>query len=338
MLLFLTLGCRARCESIDDVVDYSDEDNWICLPGREDLCTDTDIEVREVLADGSVVDIGMPVAEDPPYDCFYVYPTMDLRVRTGVHEDLTDVEGPERAITGQARWLRQHCRLYVPNYRQVTYGTYFKREVVSDGCFEVAYGDAEAAWEHYLQVYNQGRPVMLYGHSQGGQITSRLFREREDDQVLATYAIGWPVDAALQCNEPGQTGCMVGFKTHLNTDQLPDSASYAEGDEVACVDPSGDGVLSAVFVVGSEEDTDLDIPVGATVVYRDAFLGECVSGEAPDAGLEISWRGEDERENPIDWELSSINGSNGSHVLDVQFTLVDIGEDMDRRHGAWASE
>ena len=291
--------------------------------------------VKEVLPDGSVVDASMPVAEDPPFDCFYVYPTMDLRVGAGVHEDLDDVEGPERAVVGQARWLRQHCRLFVPNYRQVTYGTYFKREVVSDACFEVAYGDAEAAWEHYLQVYNQGRPVMLYGHSQGGQITSRLYRDRADPQVLATYAIGWPVDAALQCEDPGQTDCMVGFKTHLDTDEVPNSEGYLEGEEVACVDPSGRGVLSAVFVVGDEEDTDLDLPVGATVVYREAFLGECVSGEGPNVGLQVAWRGEDDRENPIDWDLRAINGSNGSHVLDVQFTLVDIGEDMVRRHAAW---
>ena len=334
----LLLACGTPCPRVDDSVDYSDDSNWICRPGEDDLCA-TSPRTQEVLADGSLEEVEVSIAEDPPYDCFYVYPTVDLRAAARVHEDLTDVEGPEDATEAQALWLRQHCRVYVPNYRQATFGNYFKKEKKREPCFEVAYEDVERAWEHYLETWNEGRPVVLYGHSQGGQITSRLFRERDDEQVVAAYPIGWPVDAALQCEDAEDTDCLVSFKSFLDGDDVVTSDAYAEGEEVACVDPSDEGLVSSVFRVEEDSLVDgLDAPVGSYLVYRDAYTAECVSGRAPNVGLRIGWLGEDDRENPVPMDHSTLTGSNASHILDVQFVLVDLGEDMDRRVEAFTSD
>ena len=336
-MLLLLLSCSTRCDDVVDAVDYADEDNWICLPGRDDTCA-ADLLAQEVLADGSLVDLDISIAVDPSYDCFYIYPTVDLRTRPAVHEDLTDLDEELDATLSQALWLRQHCRVYVPAYRQATYGNYFKREAVREPCFDRAYQDAQAAWERYLEVYNQGRPVVLYGHSQGGQVTSRLFREREDAEVVAVYPIGWPVDAGLQCSDDDETGCMVSYKSYLDDDDIPASGAYAEGDEVACVDPSHEGLLSSVFLLQSEDviPEGMDAPVDSYLVYRDAYTAEC-QGSGDAVGLEIGWAGEDERDNPVPWDLRAIRGSNGAHVLDVPWALVDLGEDMDRRVEAFSA-
>jgi pimeloyl-ACP methyl ester carboxylesterase len=338
MLALFVLGCGGTpCDEFTDTTDYTDESNWICLPGRDDLCSE-EVDANQVRPDASVGELDVSVADNPSYDCFYVYPTTDLRRAARVHEDLSDLEDEVVAVQAQALWLRQHCRLYVPAYRQATYGNYFKRDAVAEPCFEVAYADVEAAWEEYLANHNEGRPVVLYGHSQGGQMVSRLYRERDDD-VVAAYPIGWPVSAENQCVDGDETGCVVSYKSYLDTDTPPSNRGYAEGEEVACVDPSGDGILSAVFYVDAADylPEGLDLPVPSYVVYGDAFTGECV-GEGTDVGLEIGWRGEDDRSNPVDWDMRALTGGNGAHVLDVQWALVDLGLDMDQRAAAWNAQ
>ena len=330
MLAFL-LACGTPCPRITDTTDYALDESWLCRPGEDDSCA-AEPRFVDVLADGTTEDLDVPIAEDPPYDCFYVYPTMDLRASARVHEDLEDTEGPEDAIEAQALWLRQHCRVFVPNYRQATFGCYLKSERKREPCFDVAYRDVEAAWDHYLSTWNEDRPVVLYGHSQGGQITSRLFRTRDDAQVVGSWSIGWPVDAALQCSEKDQTDCMVGYKSFLEGEDVVTSDAYAEGDEVACVVPGDDALLSAVFKVQSQSLTEgLGVENGDYIVYRDAWTAECVSGRGPNVGLEIGWAGEDDRDNPVPMDHSSLTGSNASHILDVQFAMIDLAEDMDRR-------
>ena len=38
-----------------------------------------------------------------------------------------------------------------------------------EDALELAYTDIEAAFEHYLAEYNNGRPFIIAGHSQGAQ-------------------------------------------------------------------------------------------------------------------------------------------------------------------------
>jgi hypothetical protein len=56
--------------------DYSNGDNWLCRPGREDACV-VDLSVTVISADGKTnleTWVGNPSAQ---IDCFYVYHGLD---------------------------------------------------------------------------------------------------------------------------------------------------------------------------------------------------------------------------------------------------------------------
>lgn len=41
---------------------------------------------------------------------------------------------------------------------------------IIEGCLELAYEDIKCAFEYYMENYNDGRPIVVAGFSQGGQI------------------------------------------------------------------------------------------------------------------------------------------------------------------------
>ena len=73
------------------------------------------------------------------------------------------------AATVQFARFASVCRTYAPLYRQATLGAIPRALAGEDlsADFNLAYGDVRAAWHYYLDHYNQGRPFVLIGHSQG---------------------------------------------------------------------------------------------------------------------------------------------------------------------------
>ena len=92
--------------------------------------------------------------------------------------------------------------------------------------FSLAYEDVKAAFTYYLREYNQGRPVILAGFSQGGDMVLRLIKDVYRDPALqqklvAAYAIGWPVTPTEAMQYPqlkmaqhaADTGVVISFNT-----------------------------------------------------------------------------------------------------------------------------
>ena len=46
--------------------------------------------------------------------------------------------------------------------------------------FQLAYKDVVAAFRYYWNIYNQGRPFILAGHSQGGKSRDRIIETRDN--------------------------------------------------------------------------------------------------------------------------------------------------------------
>jgi hypothetical protein len=57
-------------------------------------------------------------AADPAVDCFYVYPTVSND--GGMFSDLSPGPEERRTVLVQAARFRSVCRVFAPNYRQVT--------------------------------------------------------------------------------------------------------------------------------------------------------------------------------------------------------------------------
>jgi hypothetical protein len=117
----------------------------------------------------------------------------------------------------------------------------------------------EAAWRHYLQHYNKGRPYVLIGHSQGTIHLSRLLAREiegkpEATRMLSALLIGFnvevpegkPVGGTLKqtplCTRVGQTGCAVTYVSFRATNPPPERALFGRaatpGMTVACTNPA----------------------------------------------------------------------------------------------------
>ena len=58
--------------------DYTDPALWLCHPERGDGPCHANLDVTQINADGTLEVIPHQKAEEPAFDCFYVYPTCSL--------------------------------------------------------------------------------------------------------------------------------------------------------------------------------------------------------------------------------------------------------------------
>ena len=61
---------------------------------------------------------------------------------------------------------------------------------------DVSFKDVKAAFHHFLINYNQGRPFILAGFSQGGKSVVELMKhlsEEERKRMIAAYVLGYKV-------------------------------------------------------------------------------------------------------------------------------------------------
>lgn len=357
---------RGSCDEIPlATVNYDDASSWICRPGRDDACSQART-IHDVKPDGSVEKHDESLAADRSIDCFYIYPTMDLRLVAGVHDNLDDREEPLNAVRTQAARFGEVCSVYAPMYRQVTLGTYAGKDEQRKPCFDVAFSDARAAFEHYLKNDNKGRGFVLLGHSQGGQVVSRLIREvvEKDPEILArmivAMPIGWPVATAAGkttggsftsvpvCTGKDQLGCTMGYGSFGAENDFPTTqGDFIEGDERICTNPaSPDDAAAKARLIDSTFRGDVNLknrPEGVPdektswVRYADAYEARCVADDSGARYLEVSWspKAGDARKEAVDLSALLYSGATGAHVLDISWAQADLVADVSRRGAIW---
>jgi hypothetical protein len=253
--------------------DYSNPDSWLCRPGRKDSCA-VDLSTTIVAANGKFKKESFKAARNPPIDCFYVYPTVSLD-QTG-NSDMT--AGPEEhgVILQQFARFSSVCRPYAPLYRQVTLTAL--RSIIAGKAMPIdrtlAYNDVLDAWNHYLMNDNDGRGVVLVGHSQGSGVLTQLIKSEIDgkpvqEKVISALLLGTnlPVEkgkdvGAFQhiplCKSASQTGCAVAYASFRDRVPPPANSRFgkAQGENMAaaCVNPAalggGSGELHAYLSNG----------------------------------------------------------------------------------------
>ncbi|HMI41260.1 MAG TPA: DUF3089 domain-containing protein, partial [Sphingomicrobium sp.] len=146
-------------------IDYTQASNWLCLPGRADVCS-TPLPTTALNPNGYGSTGKSTVAKDPPLDCFYVYPTVSRDQALNSDLNMSEEIGTAAA---QAARFSSVCKVYAPKYRQMTVGAvvaYSAGQDISKAAV-LAYGDVLAAWRNFLATRNKNRPFVLIGHSQG---------------------------------------------------------------------------------------------------------------------------------------------------------------------------
>lgn len=244
--------------------DYADDKSWLCRPGRKGDACDIDLTTTVVAADGTMT--REPWAADPKaaIDCFYVYPTISTDPTD--NSDMTADPAELNVIAQQFARFAAKCRPFAPLYRQLTLAGL--RKQLAGPRFEfgngVQYDDVRDAWRSYLQRDNQGRGVVLVGHSQGAFILTELMRREIDGkpvqkqlvsalllgatfEVPAGKDVGGALEAIPLCRKAGQIGCVVNYSAFRSDVPPPANTRFGKagtaGMSGACTNPVtlGDG-------------------------------------------------------------------------------------------------
>jgi len=223
---------------------YGDLANWVCHPGKEDIC-DGDLDTTVIQADGSTRVEPWAANPDAPIDCFYVYPTISRDPSTTSDLSASDQEEGYAALNQAAR-LGQECRVFAPVYRQRTLAGLVSNISGTAAAVEDpqrGYNDVLDAWKQYMATDNQGRGVVLLGHSQGTFVLIDLMKAEIDpnqdvrDRLVAAYLAGGslsvPTGADVGgdfaniplCRKPEQNACAVSWATFRST-APPVAGSY----------------------------------------------------------------------------------------------------------------
>ncbi len=268
-------------------VNYDDADRWLCRPDVDDDACEVDLDTTVVEADGTLTVEPFEADADAPVDCFYVYPTISRD--PGVNSDWEpspDEEG--YVVANQAARLQEVCRLYAPVYRQQTLTALTARLGGGDGPDDAEaidpFDDVLDAFRTYMATENDGRGVVLVGHSQGANMLNRLIATEIDpdpevrDRLVAAYLAGWNVavpedetvggdfETVPLCETRTATGCVVTWVSFRATEPPPENAFFgrarsgagaeaAEGLAAACTNPAA--------LDGDESELDAYFPADA---------------------------------------------------------------------------
>ena len=176
--------CTAASEaaaSAGEGIDYSQKASWYQIP---DITKDV--------------------------DTFYIYSTsyIESSFKEGA-PDYAPLDNPEMVELAQSEYVahatvyEDSTNVFVPYYRQA--GLRYAGEVgAKTGSIEAAisgmpYDDIAAALDYYFTHYNEGRPFIIAGHSQGSAMTllvlKKYFKDHPDyyKRMVAAYAIGYSV-------------------------------------------------------------------------------------------------------------------------------------------------
>jgi Protein of unknown function (DUF3089) len=161
---------------------------WVCKPGLVNNPCSGGLSATVVQPDGTSSVEPFTPAKDPKIDCFYVYPTVSQA--KSVASPLAPEPASIATTRAQVARFQSVCRLFVPAYRQITlFGLdqALNGKSIAPAAIAQATADVVSAWHDYLDHYNDGRGVVLLGHSQGaGQIISLM--EAEVDRSPAERA------------------------------------------------------------------------------------------------------------------------------------------------------
>jgi len=191
-------------EPTEQAYDYSKAENWMCCP------KDSTHEV----------------------DVFYVYPTAvmqgsDTCVALSESEKAFAMTG---VVEGPAAFS-DFANIYAPYYRQIPLNIAGTLPGCEDllACIRRNIGkiDIFAALDYFFEHYNNGRPFILVGHSQGSAMTRIILDEympqhpEHYSRMIAAYAIGFAIPRSWLAQNPhikaatgeSDTGVIIGWNT-----------------------------------------------------------------------------------------------------------------------------
>jgi len=350
---------------------YADPANWICRGDRAGDPCDGDMNATSIKRRGQTRVERWKPARKPKFDCFYVYPTISLD--DGGNSDL--VPGADEEIyvaRQQAARLGSVCRVFAPVYRQVTLTALLDllagRPVDVDR--DLALGDVVDAWKHYVANHNDGRGVVLIGHSQGASMLNQLLQTEIDGDPAARalvvsamllgtsfqVPVGGDVGGDLEnmplCHSTKDTGCIISYSSFRATAPPPANSRFGvpagNGLQAACTNPAalggGKAYTRPYLPSGGRSLPILPLPPeitwveGKTVTTPFVTLPRFLETECKERDgfvyLEVTVHGD-----PEDPRIDDIGGDLtpdwGLHLVDASLAMGDLVSVAQKQGKAW---
>lgn len=303
---------------------YAEAANWAALPWhRNPAClvpVDSGIRDRQ---------------QSAQVDTFFVHPTSYFGRRWNAPATSRVIHFvTSRTMAVQASVFNGIARVYAPRYRQMTLAG-FDHPGPREKALALAYSDVKRAFVFFLEHFNQGRPLILAGHSQGSRLLLRLIDElftggELRDRLIAAYIVGARVwdgpfkrgQATLPvCRGPQDTGCLLSWRTFAEgADPSRDmhAGEPADGHTI-CVNPlSGscdEEPVSSEKNLGSVSLLHIWRP---TAPVRALVGAQCRDG--------ILWV-----HRPKEWLFRIAAGDGNYHPYDYHLFYLNVRADAERR-------
>ncbi len=205
------LGLASNGQARYDAVDYSQAQHWLHLPSSVSQAVDV----------------------------FYLYPTAWQKVNAS-DPSICEIDNASMLANSKLAYERQATafeplgNIYAPYYRQVDLTPPPEvRTALANG---IPTSDAMAAFDYYIDHFNNGRPFILAGHSQGSNVLVNLLADYMKghqgvyQRMIAAYVIGYSVTPSYLADNPflkfaegsDDTGVIISYNT-----EAPDTAAGA---------------------------------------------------------------------------------------------------------------
>ncbi|MDD5711752.1 MAG: DUF3089 domain-containing protein, partial [Smithellaceae bacterium] len=223
LIVLLMMGCGDRnIVEPADTADYSQTEHWLALPS----------------------------SPDKNVDVFYVYPTTYKKAGPSdpnfcAVDNSMMIHGAQISFQSQAAAFAPYANIFAPYYRQVdaTYQLALPFDQQDENIRKVPGADVTAAFEYYVQHYNNGRPFILVGHSQGSAVLKYLlsdYMKAHPDvyrRMIAAYVIGQSVTAEYLAQNPHlkfatgatDTGVIVSWNTEAPAIAITNPVTRPDG-------------------------------------------------------------------------------------------------------------
>jgi hypothetical protein len=367
IVLTTSVGASSPTSRFDHRVSRTDAAGtvWLCRPGLSDNPCESSLAMTVVPAKGSRSVVTPAPATSSAFDCFYVYPTVSTQPFDNAN--LKVQAGEIGAAIDQASPFSSLCRVWAPMYRQRTEASLAKGLGNDPTADEVAYRSVLKAWKDYLAHFNNGRPVIFIGHSQGAAMLIRLLRSQVDSNATlrgrtvsaiilggnVTVPKGRTVGSTFQhlalCTSATQTSCVIAYSSFPSRPpsnsifgvpgqgvSLQSGQTATQGLAVACVNPAdlngGTADLKPQFLSVTMSPT----PAVTTpwVTYPDLYSAHCrTSGDA--TWLQVSNVAGPNDHRPVVTE--SLGPTWGYHLDDVNLALGNLLSDVAAEERAFAT-
>jgi len=176
--------------------------------------------------------LSIPVVTEA-VDVFYLYPTAWQRGANDPYicpiDNPSMLAGSASVFTRTATAFEPFANIYAPYYRQAdaAYALTLPLPAHDALIAGIPTMDAVAAFDYYIKNFNNGRPFILAGHSQGSNVLINLLtgylKDHPDvyQRMIAAYVIGYPVTAQIIADHPhlkfaegpDDTGVIISYNT-----------------------------------------------------------------------------------------------------------------------------